>query len=320
MRKRLLGSAVIALALALLATEFSASAQKATGTAGARSTANAIPRGVDGKPDMSGDWTNATYTPFERPAELKDKEFFTPQEAEAYAKRALERLNTQADDDIHYDNAIWQSEKNDKGLTSLRTSIVTTPDGKMPPVKTRHAARRAPGGQFDSAQNRALSERCIYWAHEGPPLLPVGYNSNLQIAQGPESFVITPEMMQSPRVVPLDARPHVGSAIRLLHGNARGWWDGDTLVAETTNFTDLTAFRGASPDLKVTERFTMLDRDTIRYQFTVEDKTTWDTAWGGEYLIKRSDEPVYEYACHEGNYGIRNILSAQRAEEAKRGR
>jgi hypothetical protein len=145
--------------------------------------------------------------------------------------------------------------------------------------------------------------------------MPTGYNSNLQIVQEPAHFVIIPEMMPVARIVPVDGRPHIGSAIRNLRGDPRGRWEGDTMVVETTNFTNRTAFRGSSEYLKVTERFTLIDADTIRYQFTVQDPHTWDVAWKGEYPMKRSNEAIYEYACHEGNYGMPNILRAQRKVE-----
>jgi hypothetical protein len=289
------------------------------------STRSAIPRTADGKPDFQGNWTNATYTPVERPAEFKDREFFTADEAAAYARRANDRFLSQPDDDAHYDNSIWMSEKLPKGMTTLRTSIVVDPaDGRIPPLNEegrkrnadRAAARRLVG-QYDSAQARGLSERCIYWAHEGPPLMPTGYNSNLQIFQAPGEFVVIPEMMPVARVVPLDGRPHIGSAIHNLRGDSRGWWEGDTMVIQTTNFTDRTAFRQSSEHLKVTERFTMTDADTIRYQFTVDDPHTWDRPWSGEYPMKRTNDGIYEYACHEGNYGMPNILRAQRMEEEK---
>jgi hypothetical protein len=286
----------------------------------------APPRTADGKPDLQGNWTNATYTPMERPAEFKDQEFFTVQQAAEYAKRAMERFLSQSDDDAHYDNAIWMSEKAPKGVSTLRTSIVVDPpDGKLPPFNAEgrkrneaRAAARKLVGQYDSAQTRGLSERCIYWGHEGPPLMPTGYNSNLRIAQAPGAFVIIPEMMPVARVVPLAGRTHVGQAIRSLRGDSRGWWDGDTMVVETTNFTDRTAFRGSSEHLKVTERFTLIDADTIRYQFTVDDPHTWDVRWSGEYPMKRTGDAIYEYACHEGNYGMPNILKAQRVQEQAR--
>jgi hypothetical protein len=282
------------------------------------------PRTPDGKPDMQGYWTNATYTPMERPAEFKDRESFTVTEAADYAKRAQDRFLSQPDDDAHYDNSIWMTEKGLKGLTTLRTSIVSEPDGRIPPMnaegRKRGEERAAARKKIDimaSAQNRGISERCIYWAHEGPPLMPAGYNSNLQIYQSPSEFVVIPEMMPAARIVALDGRPHMSAALRTLHGDSRGRWDGDTMVVETTNFGDRTAFRGSSEYLKVTERFTLVDANTIRYQFTVDDPHTWDRPWSGEYPMTRIAEPIYEYACHEGNYGMPNILKAQRAVEAQ---
>ena len=305
----------------------SAIAMQAQAPAPAKAEAAAFnpPRTPDGKPDMQGYWSNATYTPFERPAELKDQEFFSQQQAVEYARRAHERFLSQPDDDPHYDNSIWMVEKGQKGMTSMRTSIVVEPrDGRMPSVNAEgrkraeeRAAARKRVDVFASAQTRGLSERCIYWGHEGPPLLPTGYNSNLQIWQSPGEFVVIPEMMPVARVVSLDRRPHVSQALRSLRGDSRGWWDGDTMVIETTNFTDRTAFRGSSEHLKVTERFTLVDANTIRYQFTVDDPHTWDVAWKGEYPMTRSKEAIYEYACHEGNYGLPNILQSQRAVEAQ---
>jgi hypothetical protein len=318
------GTLVALFAFASASAAPPAAAQSAPGTTAAARHWTP-PRTADGHPDLQGYWTNATYTPFERPAEFKNREFFSVEEAAAYAKRALDRFLDQPEDQAHYDNSIWMSEKQPKGVTSLRTSIVVDPaDGKVPPMNQEgrqrgeeKAAARRLIGPYDSAQSRGLSERCIYWAHEGPPLLPTGYNSNLLIVQEPGSFVIMPEMMPVARVVPLDGRPHVGAAIRNLRGDSRGRWEGDTMVIETTNFTDRTAFRGSSEHLKVTERLTLVDADTIRYQFTIEDPHTWDVAWKGEYPMKRSNEPIYEYACHEGNYGMANILRAQRLAEAQ---
>jgi hypothetical protein len=298
-----------------------------------RANANAaasIPRLLDGKPDMQGYWTNQTFTPLERPAQFKDKAFFTAEEAAAWAKRGIDNVIEQprgeevkTDADIHYDDAIWQLEGYTKGAM-LRTSIVTAPaDGKIPPLteegqkraQARAAARKGIG-PFDNAQARSLSERCIYWAHEGPPLLPTGYNSNLQIVQAPMNFVVIPEMMPVARVVPLDGRGRVGAVIRAYRGDSRGRWDGDTMVVETTNYSEKTAWRGASDNLKVTERFTMVDRNTIRYQFTVDDPSTWTQPWSGEYEMSRIEGPLFEYACHEGNYGLPSILKGARLAEA----
>ena len=323
MTKRWLVALAVVTTVGLSASSYVLAQAPAAARTNAAAATSSIPRTADGKPDLQGYWTNATYTPFERPAELKDKEFFTQEEAAAWAKRGLDRLVNQPADAVHYDDAIWMSEKRPRGVTTLRTSIITDPaNGRMPPMNAegqRRAAQRAEQrkrvGQFDSAQSRGLSERCIYWAHEGPPLLPTGYNSNLQIVQSPGEVVVIPEMMPVARIIPVNGRPRVGPEIRYLRGDSRGRWDGDTLVVETRNFTDKTAWRGSSEHLTVTERFTLVDPDTIRYQFTVDDKATWDVPWSGEYPMHRTSDPIYEYACHEGNYGIANILRAARLAE-----
>jgi hypothetical protein len=290
-----------------------------------------IPRLSDGKPDMQGYWTNQTFTPLERPAQFKDKQFFTIEEAEAFAKGALDAVKdvprgaeVKSDADIHYDDGIWLLEGYKKGAM-LRTSIVVDPaDGRIPPLSPegqKRAQARAEArkgiGPFDSAQARGLSERCIYWAHEGPPILPTGYNSNLQIVQAPGTFVIQPEMMPVARVVPLDARPALGGAIRGYRGDWRGHWEGDTMVIVTTNYSEKTAWRGSSPNLKVTERLTMTSPTTIRYQFTIDDPSTWTRPWSGEYEMTRIEGPLFEYACHEGNYQLPSILKGARRAEAE---
>jgi hypothetical protein len=300
-----------------------------------RAAIKPIPRLSDGTPDMQGYWTNQTFTPLERPAEFKDKQFFTGDEAEAYALRRLEDVKdvprgdqVKSDADIHYDDGIWLLEGYKKSAM-LRTSIVTDPtDGRIPALSAegkRRAQTRAEArkgiGPFDSAQARGLSERCIYWAHEGPPLLPTGYNSNLLIVQAPQTFVIQPEMMPAARVVPLDGRQKTGSAVRGYRGDSRGRWEGDTMVIETTNYSEKTAWRGASEQLTVTERLTMTSADTIRYQFTIDDAATWSRPWSGEYEISRIVGPLFEYACHEGNYQLPSILKgARRAETGAQSR
>jgi hypothetical protein len=273
---------------------------------------------------MQGDWTNATYTPLERPEALKDKEFFTPEEAAAYAKRRQDAASQQPVD-THYENAIWMTEKRQRGLGSLRTSLITEPrDGRIPPLnaegRRRAAMRAAERKDLDplaSAQAMDLSDRCIYWLHEGPPILPTGYNSNLRIAQAPATFVVMPEMMGVARIVPLGGQPRAGEAHRSLRGESRGRWEGDTLIVETSNFDERREWRGASEALKVAERFTMVDPDTIRYEFSIDDRKTWDVPWKGEVVMTRITEPIFEYACHEGNYGLSNILRGQRRVEAE---
>ena len=323
MMQRSVGSVAAVIALVASAAVLVQAQAPAAGPRQKDTSRASIPRTFDGHPDFQGSWTTATYTPFERPDEYKNQELFTPAQADEFAKRSLERFLSQSDDDAHYDNAIWMSEKTPRGLSTLRTSIVTEPDGKMPPMNAEgrkrnqeRAAARQRVGIYDSAQTRGLSERCIYWAHEGPPLLPTGYNNNLQIVQAPGEVVIIPEMMPVARIARIGGS-HVGGAIRNIRGDSRAWWDGDTMVVETANFTDRTAFRGASEHMKVTERFTLTDANTIRYQFTIEDPHTWDRPWSGEYPMRRTNFPMYEYACHEGNYGMANILRAQRKIEAE---
>ena len=332
--KPILGCAFAVVSLALL-TSLDLNGQSGTASSAAQTRAKAapkaIPRTPEGKPDMQGEWTNQTFTPLERPAQYKDKQFFTAEEAEAVAKKGIEDVKdvprgeeVKSDADIHYDDGIWLLEHYEKGAM-LRTSIITDPpDGRIPALTAEaqkrnqaRAAARKGIGPFDSAQARGLSERCIYWAHEGPPILPTGYNSNLQIHQGPQTFVVIPEMMPVARIVPLDGRPKLGTNVRGYRGDSRGRWDGDTMVVETTNYFEKTAWRNAGANLKVTERFTMTSPKTIRYQFTVDDPTTWTRPWSGEYEMTRIDGPIYEYACHEGNYGLPSILKGARlAEEA----
>ena len=289
-----------------------------------------IPRGVDGHPDLSGVWTNSTTVPLERPQNLGAKEFYTEQELAANAKVASDRAASRAaqaeagDLAVHYDTTQF-------GLTgptiqrvaSVRTSLITGPEGRIPALAPEAAARQkarqasVAGKQFDGYEFRPLAERCYFWGHVGPPMMPVGYNSMLQITQGLGYVAVVQEMIHDTRIIPTDgSRPHLPSNVRQWLGDSRGHWEGDTLVVETTNFNDRPAFRNASQNLKVTERFTRTSEDLITYQFTVEDPETWTQPWSAEIAMARSEGAVYEYACHEGNYGMANILSGARADEA----
>jgi hypothetical protein len=283
------------------------------------------PRTPEGKVSFEGDWVNNTFTPLERPDELADKAFFTAEEAKAFAESRIARQKAQPQDNIHYDDFIWMNEGTLRSVTGSRTSIIIEPsNGKLPPVnaegraraQARAAARKAQGDPSDRVQNRALSERCIIWGHEGPPMLPVGYNANIKIVQSAQHIVIIQEMTHNTRVIPLVDKPPLGAAFRHWSGESRGWWEGDTLVVVTTNYNDKVAWRGASQNLKVTERFSRIDADTIGYEFTVDDPATWDTPWKGEIAIQKADGEIWEYACHEGNYGVRNILNAARVADA----
>ena len=283
-------------------------------------------------PDLQGYWTNATFTPLERPAELANKEFFTKAEAAEFDRKRLARENAQSKEDIHYDNALWQTETWGR-VESRRTSIVfdppngrlpeLSPEGKIQAAAKAEAARRR--ASADSAQDRSLAERCITWGNEGPPMLGSTYNANMQIVQTPNLLVIAHEIGHANRLIPLDGRPHLSPSIHQLGGDSRGHWEGDTLVVDSTNFTDQTNFRGppstarqdifSDANLHVVERFTLTDPDTITYRFTVTDPTVWTKPWSGELLMKRTKGPIYEYACHEGNYGLANILAGARAAE-----
>ena len=279
-------------------------------------------RTTDGQPDLTGYWTNATYTPLERPAEFAGREFFTIAEAAAYEKQRVQQFNSQAPDDIHYDNAIWQTETYTRGVATLRTSLITDPkDGRIPPLTPeaqQRAAERAArrGNPADAVQNRTLAERCVTWGNDAPPMLPPGYYANLQVLQGSGYVVVLTELIHTARLIPLDGRPHLASRMHQLLGDSRGHWEGNTLVVDTTNFTDKTAFRGSGEKLHVVERLTRVDADTIRYEFTVDDPTTWTRTWSAEVPMKRMQGPLFEYACSEGNYGVANILRGARVEEA----
>jgi hypothetical protein len=288
-------------------------------------------RTPDGHPDLQGYWTNDSVTPVERDPELGNQEYFTPQESAAYLKQRLDRIQTQARNDIHYDDSIWQGE-NYSREANLRTSLVfDPPNGRLPPLtpdaRVREAARADARrtGPSDGAANRSLAERCISWGNVGPPMLPPNYNANMQIIQTRDHVVIRHEMMHDTRIIAMNGAPHVGRNVRLQAGDSRGHWEGDTLVVETTNFTNLTNFRGApqttrqdifaSDGMHVVERFTRVDATTIRYEFTVTDPKTWTRSWSGSVPMRRFEGPIYEYACHEGNYGLANILRGARVQE-----
>jgi len=277
-------------------------------------------------PDFQGIWTNATITPLERPRELANKEFFTEKEVAEYEKRVLEESNkdrrdgsAEADVGRAYNDSWW--DRGTKVVPTRRTSIVVDPpDGRVPPLTAeaqKAAAARAAALRRPAAgpEDRGLPERCILWPTAGPPMLSSAYNNNYQILQTPGYVVIFIEMIHDVRIIPLDGRPHLANNIRQWLGDPRGHWEGNTLVVDSTNFTDKNPFRGSDRNLHLTERFTRINADTILYRFTVEDPTAFTRTWTGEAPLTRTPGPIYEYACHEGNYGMANILSGARAEE-----
>ena len=282
------------------------------------------PRTPDGQPDLQGVWSNATLTPLERPAAFAGREFLTEKELEDKEKALQPRTRLRAGTEAHYDFLQYGLDPlQAKRASSRRTSlIVDPPDGKIPPLtpeaKKRAAARteaRKRMGPFDGPESRSLAERCILMGGEGPPMLPEAYNSNIQFQQGPGYVAILQEEIHDIRIIPLDGRPHLGPRIRQLMGDSRGRWEGNTLAVDTTNFTDTTNFRGSGENLHVVERFTRVDEETIRYEFTVEDPTTWTRPWKAELSMVKTKGPIFEFACHEGNYGLANNLSGARAQE-----
>ena len=298
------------------------------GSAAGQAAGNAawvVPRTPDGQPDLQGTWDYRTATPLERPAQFAGKEFLTDQEVADYERRAAARDDGRPPDDARSDPSVhppWWLDYGRSVVATRRSSlIVEPPDGRIPPqtgdAQKRAADRRAATrgrGPADSPEDRSLWERCIT---RGLPegMLPAGYNNNVQVVQTPGYVVITSEMIHDARIVPIDGRAHAPGAIRSWLGDSRGRWDGDTLVVETTNFSPKTNFRGASENLRLTERLTRVDRDTIEYRFTVEDPGTWTRPWTVTFPLVRSDAAIYEYACHEANYGLRNILKNARATE-----
>ena len=307
---------IIALGVAIVLVSASTLAQTKTAR---------VPRAPDGHPDLQGIWDFRSATALERPARFAGREFMTADEAIAYEKEAVEREDGRPPDDGRTEQSVhpvWWLDYGKTVVKNHRTSlIVEPPDGKIPPQtaqgRARAAARRAAArehGSADSYENRSLQERCIT---RGLPevILPGPYNNNLQIVQTPGYVVLMTEMIHDARVVPTDGRPHNSSNVRSWMGDSRGRWDGDTLVVDTINFTDRTNFRGSGQNLHLVERFTRIDADTVEYRFTLDDPTTWTKPWTVAYPIVKSDGPIYEFACHEGNYGLRGILSGARYEE-----
>jgi len=287
----------------------------------------APPKTADGNPDLQGYWTNVTLTPLQRPANLANKEFFTPAEAAEYEKQIVNQNNadrrdgTAAQDVSRAYNDFWW-DRGTKVVKTLRTSlIIDPPDGRIPALvpaaNQRLAARRqaVAGRAMDGPEFRPLAERCILWATAGPPMMPSFYNNNYHIVQNAGFVTILVEMIHDARIIPTDNRPHLPETVRQWLGNSVGHWDGNTLVVETTNFTDKNPFQNSSKDMKLTERFTRTDPDTLMYEFTVDDPATYSRPWTAQIPMSKTEGPVWEYACHEGNYAMTNVLSGARAEE-----
>ncbi|MEE2638095.1 MAG: hypothetical protein VYE68_12780 [Acidobacteriota bacterium] len=299
------------------------------------------PRTPWGDPDLQGVWEYWTFTPLERPDELANTTELTAEEAALAAQQASEQalaIDTEGPapgSTGAYGQAVWTERARAIALTQT-SLIVDPPNGKLPPLARsetdRVAAHRATGGRpvrsratgigSDAAEDRGLAERCIVGFSTGPPMLPAGYNNNVQVFQAPGYVVLAVEMIHDVRVIPLDGRVHLPDGVDQWLGDARGHWEGDTLVVETTNFTDrIGSFSttsvswGTGANLRLVERFTRLDDRTLQYAFTVDNPSVFTSSFSAEFPMNRSDLPLYEYACHEGNYGLFNILQGARIEE-----
>jgi hypothetical protein len=296
------------------------------------------PRTASGQPDLQGVWANNAGTPLERPDVVADKALLTDEELSAVQKQAA-LISDECGDAVFGDSVFRAALGNITKFKSTcgetgnynhfwlatrwfdhRTSLVTDPpDGKLPPytpeakARQEEAAARRKEHPADGPEDRNLFERCLI-PGETPNLL-AGYNANFQIYQSADHVAMQREMIHDVRVIPLDGRPHIGRNVKQLLGDPRGRWEGDTLVVETTNFSTLSNLRGSSSGLHLIERFTRIAPDTLQYDFTASDPTTWTKPWTARLLLKMSKDKMYEYACHEGNHGLRGILAGARAKE-----
>tara|TARA_B110000858_G_C17810153_1_gene480727 strand:+ start:25377 stop:26348 length:972 start_codon:yes stop_codon:yes gene_type:complete len=278
-----------------------------------------------GHPDLQGVWDRRTITPLQRPERFAGKAFLNADEIAAYETASAARndgrsldsgrsgITVHDPDDLDY---------GDKVLSGGQTSLVVDPPNGLIPALTEaaqmraaeRAKYRASRGPADSWTDRSLAERCLTW---GVPqgMLPQAYKNNIQILQTPNEVLILNEIIHDIRIVPLDDKPHLPSSVRQWHGDPRGHWLGNTLVVKSTNFSSQSSFRGAAENLQLEERFTRLGDEQLLYEFTVEDSTTWEQAWSVSFPMVMGDQPIYEFACHEGNHGLYNILRVARALE-----
>jgi hypothetical protein len=282
-----------------------------------------LARTPDGQPNFQGVWSFATLTPLERPSELSNKTTFTTEEAAQFAKETQARVSTdrrdgggEADVGRSY-NEFWRERGTVKpGRTSL---ILDPPDGKVPPLtpdakRMEDARTKARSRPPTGPEDRNLWERCVT---RGLPMYPTSYNNNFQIVQTKDTILMFVEMVHDARIIPLDGRPHLPSSVRLWMGDSRGKWDGETLVVDTTNFNNVVSFRGSTDALHLTERFTRVDAETLNYEFTMDDPKAFAKPWTAMIPLSRISDPLYEYACHEGNYALADILAGARADEKK---
>ena len=282
-----------------------------------------IPRTAWGRPVLQGVWTNSTLTPLERPEEYGDREFHTAEEVAELQRGAVQgRIDALPEPEatlaVEF-SAVWM----EPGPLSGRTSLVTGPTGKIPAYTAAAQERLADGlrqpltQRADSHDDRGYSERCLRFVTGGPPMMAFPFAPLLQIFQTPDHVVIQTEENHEIRVIHLDGRPRIDPRIRLWRGDSRGRWEGDTLVVETVNFNGKGGFRGSAAALRLTERFTRVDAETVLYEFTADDPDTWTEPWTAEMPLKVSPAPLYEHACHEGNYTLPLVLNGARVQERR---
>jgi len=336
-RPALRGGLAVLILLLLSAGVATAQAPKAVRKTAGSAKSWTPPHTPWGDPDLQGIWNNGTITPIERPKELAGTQFLTDQQAAEQEERAAQsRVDSpppKGDPGTY--NQFW-FERGTKVVATKRTSlIVDTPDGRLPPLtpdgqrrdqeRFRKLGPEALGssgnGPFDSVEDISVVTRCIT---RGLPnaMIPGAYNNNLQIVQSPGFVALFSELMHETRIIPLDGRPHIGSTIHQWLGDSRGHWEGDTLVVDVTNFrdNDVTGFGvpyrfSETSHLHLVERFTRVNADTIDYQVTVDDPATFTRPWTASIPMVTSEGPIFEYACHEANYSIENILRASRAQD-----
>ena len=297
--------------------------------AAAQDDAWQAPRTADGRPDLQGVWDFRSLTPLERPETLSDQDVFTAEEAAQFTEERLAALDKDQpgpDGRIPlsggYNDFWWDYGRQ---LTDdLRTSLVVDPANGRIPALTASARERADmrrtalGRDAHGPEDRGAFERCILGFNAGPPMNPSAYNNNMQLFQTADHVVILNEMVHDARIVPLDGSEHLPDGVRQWRGDSRGHWEGDTLVIETRNFTAKTSFRGTGPGLHLVERFTRVEEGILLYEYTVSDPESFERPWSVAVPMQRNDLPVFEYACHEGNYGMLNLMVSARAEDAKK--
>jgi hypothetical protein len=267
------------------------------------------PRTPWGDPDLRGYYLNLSYTPLERPAALADKAFYTEQEAIAAFRKAVEADAEVDPREVHYDwkeygMDAWQSPVRPNLRTGL---IVDPPDGRIPPLTPEGKARMAAARRGNNVLSRGLYERCVT-GNQGPPRLPQNHDAESQIIQSRGYVTLVMQSNSDVRIIPLDGRPHLPSRIRPWLGDSRGRWEGNTLVIETTNFHARRDWRGSAGDMHLVERLTLVDPGTLQYEFTVTDPTTWTKPWSVEVPWPKIEPVLYEFACHEQNYGLMNVV------------